>query len=248
MDIFFNPLAVFWIFIVLSLFFYAVKRKKTAKKIALVAVVQLFIFSVSPLPTYLIRRLEQQYKPLKHISANNNLPILVLGGGHTYDTTLIPSQQISTGALSRLTEGIRLYKECNKTRLTLSGYSKYNGKPAHAKVMAETAISLGVKAKDTVILSKPSITWEEAIAFKKRFGNGKKLILVTSAYHMPRAIETFKRVGLSPVPAPTDYQVKHDTDKLLYNWKPSAEKIKYTTKALHEYAGMVYYKWFKKEE
>ncbi|GGB68650.1 membrane protein [Flavobacterium suaedae] len=224
------------------------KRKKTANRIAVIAIAELFIFSISPLPTYLIRRLEQQYKPLKHIEANNNLPILVLGGGHTYDTTLVPSQQISATALSRLTEGIRLYNEGNKAPLILSGYTKYSTKPAHAKLMAETAISLGVKAKDTIMLTQPAVTWEEAIAFKKRFGNDKKLILVTSAYHMPRAIKTFKRVGLNPVPAPTDYQVKHDTDNLMYNWKPSSEKIKYTTKALHEYAGMLYYKWFKTEK
>lgn len=247
MDVFFNPLVVFWILIVLSLFFYAVKRKKTGKRIAIIAVAELFIFSVSPLPIYLIRQLEQQYKPLKHIDANSNLPILVLGGGQTHDTTLVPSQKLSVSALSRLSEGIRLYKLCNNTKFVLSGYSS-TGKTAQAETGALSAISLGVKAKDTVMLTKPAVTWEEAIEFKKRFGNGKQLILVTSASHLPRAMETFKRVGLNPVPAPTNYQIKHDPDELLYDWKPSAEKITYTKKALHEYAGMMYYKWFKKEE
>lgn len=247
MDILFNPIAVFWILIVLAIFFNAVKRKKTAKRITILAIGQLFIFSISPLPTYLIRKLEQQYKPLKTITPGSNLPILVLGGGHVNDPDLQSSQKLSGSALARLVEGIRLYNQCYSIQLVLSGYSS-KGKESQAALTAEAAISLGVKAKDTVMLTKPAVTWEEAIEFKRRFGNGKRLILVTSASHMPRAIQTFKRVGLNPIPAPTHYQVKHDPDELLYDWKPSVEKMTYTKKALHEYVGMMYYNWFKKEE
>lgn len=239
-----SPLTIFWILCLTALGLYFAKRIKAARIVILTAFTILFIFSVSPLPVVLIKNLEDTYPVYNGKANSENLPVLVLGGGHTNAPSLPSSQQLSVTALSRLSEGIRIFRLTNSKQLILSGYT-ITGKHSQAELMAITAIGLGVNAKDTITLTKPATTWDEAKEFKKRFGTGKKFILVTSASHMPRAIQTFKNAGLNPVPAPANFQVKDDPNKSEYNWWPSAKKIVYTEKALHEYVGMLYYKWCK---
>ncbi|WP_294738493.1 ElyC/SanA/YdcF family protein, partial [uncultured Flavobacterium sp.] len=191
MDNFLSPITTFWILSIIAFVFIILKRKKTAKIFLIIAFLDLFIFSVTPLPTYLLKKLEQQYIPINTNKLDKNLPIMVLGGGHTNDHNLPTTNQLSSVALPRLVEGVRLYKQINGSTFILSGYTNKNNAP-HAEVMAKSAISLGVNKKDTIMLIKPGTTWDEAIAFKKRFGSKQKFILVTSASHMPRAMKAFK--------------------------------------------------------
>ncbi|KAF2517536.1 envelope biogenesis factor ElyC [Flavobacterium salilacus subsp. salilacus] len=245
MNLFLSPINIFWIATVLALIFYKLKRKKTARLFLIFAVLDMFLFSVTPLPVYLMRNLEQRYAPVKAENIHEKLPVIVLGGGHVNDPDLPNIHQLSEVALSRLTEGVRLYTKMEGTTLILSGYSSKPNETSQAEVMAKTAVSLGVQPKDTIMLTKPANTWEEAIELKKRLGNENKFILVTSASHMARAIQTFKSQGLQPIAAPANFQIKKGPRTVLYNWLPSYSKLKYTEKALHEYVGMWYYKWFK---
>ena len=247
MNLFLSPLNIFWIATVLALLFYKLKRKKTARLFLIFAFLDMFLFSVTPLPVYLIQNLEQQYAPVKTENIHEKLPIIVLGGGHVNDPDLPPIHQLSSTALSRLTEGIRLYTKMEGTTLILSGFSSKPNEKSQAEVMAKTAVSLGVQPKDTIMLTKPATTWDEAVELKKRLGANQKFILVTSASHMPRAIATFKNQGLQPIAAPANFQIKKGPRTVVYNWWPSYSKIKYTEKALHEYVGVWYYKWFKSE-
>lgn len=114
-----------------------------------------------------------------------------------------------------------------------------------SQTMALAALSLGVNAKDTLMMTKPSTTWEEALEFKKRFGTSGEFILVTSAAHMPRSMETFRSLGLRPIPAPTHFQITHNPGSSISSWKPSSYKLNFTDIAMHEYGGSLYYKWFK---
>ncbi|AXG74302.1 hypothetical protein DVK85_08700 [Flavobacterium arcticum] len=244
MDRLLSPITLFWIAIVVAFLLYKLKRKKATRVFLILAFLDMFLFSVSPLPIYLMKSLEQQHTSIK---IDKKLPVMILGGGNTNDDNLPDINKLSDVGLNRLAEGVRLYTKMGNTTIIVSGYSSKKNKPSQAEVMAKAALSLGVQAKDTIMLTKPVTTWNEAIEFKKRFGTKKKFILVTSASHMPRAMETFKKQGLHPIAAPTDFQIKKGPDTVLYNWWPSTSKIRYTEKALHEYIGMWYYRWFKEK-
>lgn len=190
------------------------------------------------------RILEQRY-PVHIPLAGSTLPVVVLGGGHIPDTTIAPLHRLSPAALSRLTEGIRQKQASPGSKLITSGYAG-DGEFTQARMLAEAALSLGVSPNDTLMMTKPSTTWEEAKEYKRRFGSQKQLILVTSAAHMPRAIEIFRRNGLKPVPAPADFLFKRDPNSMLYNWWPSSYKLSYSERILHEYFGIAYYRWIKK--
>lgn len=237
-----NPLTFFWLLLAVSLLIYKLNRKKTAKIIALLSAAQLFLFSVTPLPVFMIHQLEKQY-PIYKGSENEKLPIHVLGNGHADDPALYPSQKLSFQALERTTEGIRIYNYLHHTRISFSGYA-VNKQESTGNVMAKAAVSLGVSPKDTILFPVPRNTWEEAVAYKKRFGTKNKFILVTNATHMPRAMEVFHSMGMQPIAAPTGFFLKKETS-YRYNWWPSTAKMVYTEAAAYEYAAQLYYKWFK---
>ena len=236
-----NPILLFFLFIITALILYKLKKKKAGNIIFMTAFAGLFLTAVTPLPVYLIKRLEKQYPVYK---GTEKLPILVLGNYHADDNSLYPSQKLSFQSLERVTEGIRIYNLNPSTPIAFSGFA-VNDKVATGIIGSEAAVSLGVSPKDTLILPSPRSTWEEALAYKKRFGNGKKFILVTNAIHMPRAMKAFKTLGMQPIAAPTGFSVKEGTRNSVYNWWPSSFKMVCTEMAMYEYSAQVYYKWFK---
>jgi uncharacterized SAM-binding protein YcdF (DUF218 family) len=74
----------------------------------------------------------------------------------------------------------------------------------------------------------------------------KRVLLVTSAMHMPRAHGAFRRLGVDAVPATTDIRVVEVPDKFAQPWfmrfLPSAAALSDSTGAIHEYLGYVYYR------
>jgi uncharacterized SAM-binding protein YcdF (DUF218 family) len=74
-----------------------------------------------------------------------------------------------------------------------------------------------------------------------------KLILVTSATHMPRSLAIFRRLGMDVSPAPTDF-VTTDVDRnltpqaRLLSLLPEAENLFVTTRSLKEYVGLWVYR------
>ena len=244
MDFLLSPLNLFWILLFCAAIFYKFKRKKVSRNLSVTAITVLFIFTVSPLPVLLGRMLEQQYA-VHQPNADSTLPVLVLGGGHVADTTVSPLHRLTPAAVSRLSEGIRQTNLSPGRKLITSGYAG-DGAFAQARMLAEAAVSLGASPNDTLMMTKPSTTWEEAKEYKRRFGTQKRFILVTTASHMPRAVEIFRRNGLEPVPAPADFLFKRDPNSMLYNWWPSSYKLACSERVLHEYVGIAYYRWIKK--
>ena len=75
-----------------------------------------------------------------------------------------------------------------------------------------------------------------------------RFLLVTSAAHMPRSMMIFRKLGLNPIAAPTDYQ-KTDREANLtsiesriLNVLPDADNLRETNRAIKEYIGIVIYK------
>jgi uncharacterized SAM-binding protein YcdF (DUF218 family) len=129
--------------------------------------------------------------------------VLVLGGGVTPDPRLPPIAWLGEASLARLVEGVRLHRAIPGSRLVTSGFGPAGG-PSNAEAMALAAVSLGVDAGDITVEGRPRNTAEEA-ARMAQLADGRAIVLVTSASHMPRAVWIFRRQGLDVVPAPTGY-------------------------------------------
>jgi uncharacterized SAM-binding protein YcdF (DUF218 family) len=246
MSSFISPLFYFWIFLLCALLFYKLKRIKACKVFVFIAVFQLFVLTVTPLPVAMVRGLEQKYDVYTPRQADTKLPVLVLGAGHVNDPDLPALQRLSIPVLDRVAEGIRI-QNINKGKIVFSGFSRKNKSP-HAIAMAEAAVSMGVNPADTVMLVRPSNTWEEAAAYKKRFGSEKRFVLVTSAVHMPRAVAIFKSIGMEPIAAPANFLNRNEPEANAYNWWPSSMKSMYTEIAIYEYFSTWYYRNFKEDD
>lgn len=238
-----NPISIFWMFILTAFILHKLRKKKISKIVFIITITGLFLSTVTPLPVWVIHNLEQHY-PVYKPSGNERLPVLVLGNYHADDTSLYPSQKLSAQSLQRVTEGVRIYKLQSSCPITFSGFA-VNDKISTGKVGSEAAVSLGVSPKDIIILPVPRNTYEEALAYKKRFGTKNKFILVTSATHMPRAMAVFQKLGMKPIAAPTGFLIKEGTKESVYNWWPSSMKLFYTEAAMYEYSAQLYYKWLK---
>lgn len=206
----------------------------------LVGVLILLLFSFSPLPTKLLSMLENQHRPLTQLPTNIRA-IVVLGGGVRNNTNAPPNTQVTSASLSRLIEGIRLaniyQQHGTSVQLILSG-GRVFGKPADAGIMQNIAMTLGIKSSNIEIEDGSRDTREEAAYLKLKLKH-TPFILVTSAYHMPRALKAFALEGLYPTPAPTQFIAGTDR-RLPRYYFPAAKYMATADIALHEYLGTLW--------
>jgi len=220
------------------------KRQKLARLLVTVAVVALATFSNKGVSRFLIAPLENQYSAVPEARVAADLPssitdcraIVVLGGGHSDSPELSRVNQLSTSALARLVEGVRLARLLPNTKFVVSGY---NGPRqfSHAQILAEAAQSLGVAPSRIVRLDETRDTDDEAREIVRQLGQ-QPFLLVTSAWHMPRAMALCKKAGLHPVAAPADFMLRPgaDTGWALVAWDLGA--LERSTKAIHERLGL----------
>jgi len=238
----FFPVTLILVIFLLGLFLLSLtRRQKTGKIVVLIGIIFLCVLSFDVFPDMLLRPLEYQYPPLLSLENIQNVKwIVVLGGGHTSDPKLPITSQISKNSLVRLVEGIRIYNGLPKSKLILSGGSPFE-KISNAQVLAEVAIAIGVKKEDLILEDISKDTEDEARLIQEIVGQ-ERFILITSASHMPRSIALFKRVGMHPIPAPTDHLVKEFQKISPGMFYPSGAGISKAERAFYEYLGLAWAK------
>lgn len=162
--------------------------------------------------------------------------IVVLGGGASSDEHLPPTECLSDASLRRLVEGIRLQRLLPAARLVTSGGAVFTARPA-GEVMRDAAYALGVPPERIAVQPLGRNTVEEVAALATLVGS-EPFLLVTSAAHMPRALDACQKQGLQALPAPTDFQATGSDDA----WTPgdiypSGAGLHQSERAMYEYLG-----------
>ena len=166
--------------------------------------------------------------------------IVVLGSGHVSDSRLPETSQIGGSSLYRLAEGIRLLNIFPETKLIVTGGIGYDPVP-NADVVGRVAESIGVASARILRENRPRDTVQEAEFLQPLLGH-EAFILVTSALHMPRAMEIFKSLGMQPIAAPTDYIIKHHTVEPPGTVFPSLGNFDLTRRIIYELIGAIWSK------
>lgn len=195
------------------------------------------MISFAFLPALLVKSVENRFHSLLAIpqfNPNDSIYILVLGSEYTNNKYIPPNDQLSLISLGRLTEGIRLHRLLNASRVILS--------ISEPELM--TALALGVDKNEICLLGTPENTQMEAFDYTKKFGKNNVLILVTDAIHMPRAMFLFEKAGQSPIASPTNHLVKSDWENGVSYWLPASSNIVMMEYAMHEIGGLVYVRLF----
>ena len=221
-------------------------KKRLASRIALIiAIVFMIVSFTGYLPGHLADSLERKYKVYQvqtNVPDSSRSIILVLGSGYTLDSRLPPNSQLGNTALARLVEGIRVHKLNPNSLIVASGYSP-NGKETQAQVTKRAAILLGIDAANVATLDKPTTTQEEAIELRKFYDTTSRLIIVTDAIHMPRAMQIFTNAGYIPTPAPTNYKMTVDAYTGSPKFLPSFSNVGLMNYVIHEWLGSLKARW-----
>lgn len=221
--------------------FAVIRRYRRVGRVLIISgFVALYLLSIQPVSDVLMRPLEKSFPPLRTMAVKAHA-IVVLSGGVKDLTWLGLRPEPSEFSLERLIAGVKFYKALH-VPLVLSGGSgdPTNLEISEADAMARVAASIGVPRKDIVVERKSRNTIESARAVRKILA-GRRIILVTSAFHMKRASAMFKTQGLEVLPAPAGYTTEQKGLSLFFLF-PTAGNLHVSTMAMHEYLSYVWYK------
>lgn len=211
------------------------RKQKVILTLSLSCGIIIYLLSIEPVKDFLLSPLEEKYKRPATVEGD---VIVVLGGG-SYNTGVLTDD-----SLKRLLTGFVLQKRLN-IPIILSGGSAITSLP-ESEVMKTVLIELGVDKSKIYTDKNSRDTIGNAVFTRKMCETNRfrKVILVTSAYHMPRSVLSFKQVGLDVIPYPTDF--KMDKKYNIYSFFPKMNVLQDSTKAIREYIGFLsYYIHFK---
>ncbi|MFT8390037.1 MAG: YdcF family protein [Sporolactobacillus sp.] len=196
----------------------------------------MYVFSLPVTGILLIHPLEGMYTPPAHPHGD---VIVMLGGGATLGTPDMNGRgQLSGDAANRLLTTYRLYRATHLPIL-LSGGKVFPDSGVESEIGRRQLLALGVPRSKLWIENKSITTRTNAIDSQKilRAHHVSHPILVTSAFHMPRAVRNFRQAGIHVVPYPTDYLVSRQLMLYPEQFVPSSGAVAYT--ALKEYIGLL---------
>lgn len=222
----------------LALVLAAFRLRRLALLVLGLAVAHVVILSFPPVSDALMGSLERQARAAAALApACCYEAIVVLGGGiGAAHPPELPDPHLNDGA-DRIWHAARLWKRGVAPRIIVSGGSflaLHGGPPTtEADAMRVFLIDLGVPADAITDEGKALNTIENIRNVRAIVGKGR-VALVTSAYHMPRALQLAARAGLNVGAFPTDYQEVPEVRLPWDNWLPSIGGLSQSNLALRE--------------
>lgn len=235
MDFLVDPVFLAFFFGLL-LFGASLRRWRKGSLLLAFGLCALYFLSTAPGANLLLRPLEERYPAL--LSPPEVQAIVVLSGGENYSHARPSLSGLPPSTLARVVEGVRLFRALlGKPTLWFVGGAGFAGRGT--PLMAQAAWELGVPREKVRWLTASRNTWEDAALVAHNLGP-LPFILVTSAFHMPRAVESFRAHGLAPIPAPCGYL--SFSPRSFRAYLPSAQILSASAPALREYLALLWYR------
>ena len=210
------------------------------------------LFLTAPLGEILIGSLEKPYQPLLAPESRGPITWIVVLSAYGVDHPATPiTSNLSEETVYRLVEGVRVYKRVPNARIVVSGGVLREGERPIAEQMADFLFSTGIPKQDVFTEVESRNTYQNLLNTEKLVRK-EAFFLVTSAYHLRRAMGVSKRLGLNAVPCPAYVQTLqyHPVGLSWWEWScdmlfsismPSAARLTLIQRAFHEYVG---YGWY----
>lgn len=217
-------------------------KQEMGKGLSLALITWVLVVVVSPIVGVLVEKKEHRYSSFVGVEKQDDsfYHILILGGGKTSDPKVPSTTQLNRSVSKRLIEGIRIYQLMDSS-LFIGSSAHFDSNIAQGATIVQAALELGVAQTDTAYIIRGTNTLSEAQDYVMRFGIDNKLILVTSAIHMPRAVAIFESFGVKVIPAPTDYMSLEDPSNPKSKWRWDWGRVDRLGRWLHEVVGMWYF-------
>ena len=240
------PVFVLPLGVVTLLLLFALWRRKRWPIAA--ALVILYVASTPFVGHRLIGWLESRYPAVPVAQVETADAVVVLGG--------IFGPQVAKGMLPNLTETVErleagiVLTQAGKApwlvftggRIPWEGRDRVEGEDSRAQ-----AILRGVPADRIIITREVGNTADEARAVADLMNehHWRRIILVTTGWHMPRSAHLFKRAGLDCVIFPVDFRRDRARPLTLLDFLPNADALTETETTLREVYGNLFYRFFR---
>lgn len=249
---FFYLSKVFWFFaspgnaflmvLLLGLTLTATRFRRTGKWLVTLAVMTALVVTFVPIGASMMKTLEDRF-PVPTSLPPHIDGIVVLGGVIDPVMSAVRKDIVINGAVERITVSAALATEHPGARVIFTGGSGSITEQGvkEADYVAGLYASLGIPAERLTLEREARNTWENA-KYTAELVSPKldeKWILVTSAFHMPRAVGAFRRVGWEMIPYPVDFI----TRKTITFPSPMdfAQGLGNLSNAGHEWLGLITY-------
>ena len=215
---------------------------RPARWIGLVATVALVLLAFSPLPRAVIRPLEDRF-PQQDASKGPVAGIIVLGG----------AIGMSRGDVVLNSSAARMIKAVELARLHPQAKVVFTGGSANLVAQVETTEAdgarrlfeaIGLDPARLVLEDKSRNTRENAV-FSRRLVDpkpGERWLLVTSAWHMPRAMGVFRQAGFAVEAFPVDYWSKGTPDDFIRPYSRVHRAFETADNGFKEWVGLLAYR------
>jgi uncharacterized SAM-binding protein YcdF (DUF218 family) len=216
---------------------------KNKKKLIYISIGVLYILSTPIFSNNFFKLVEgSEYR--KPISAIDSADAIVVLSGMLEINEVGDSTYVEWGDPDRFFGGIALFKAGKAQKLVFTGgkmpWDKV--KKTEGDVLKDYAISNGIPIENILVTKDVENTADEAVAVKELISPNKRIILVTSAYHMYRAKRLFEKQGIEVIPFKVDYKVARSLKTTIMDFLPDGESLKQTERGIRELVGrLIYY-------
>jgi uncharacterized SAM-binding protein YcdF (DUF218 family) len=214
------------------------QRPRLGKNLIAAGLALLYALSTPLVATFLFRLLQSEPLPEKP-NLSGVGAIVVLGSGRYEDAPEYGGDTNSSLGLERLRYAAHLHRKTGLPVLAAGGSPE--GRVPEARFMKETLEKeFGVPVRWT---EEGSHNTRENALLSRRILAAEgidKILLVTHAWHMPRAQHVFEKAGFSVIPAGTRFS--GPVEPRLFDFIPDAGALRSSAYALHELIGIVWYR------
>lgn len=216
----------------------ALRRPRVGGTLVWLAMIALYVLSTQYTADRLLHTLEPAAgNPL---SDRTTQAIVVLGGGTYFAAPEYGADTVKAEVLSRLRYAAHLHRATRKPILVTGGAPQ--GSATAEAVLMQRVLTRDFQVPVEWVEDKSANTLQNA-----RLSRGmleaagiRRILLVTHAWHMPRAKLAFEHAGFSVVPAPVEFATGYQLTVLQF--LPSAEALRDSSRFFHEVIGMAWYR------
>ncbi|WP_134495799.1 YdcF family protein [Microvirga pakistanensis] len=204
--------------IVLGLVLALVRRLRTfGIGLALATAVATIALGLSPVATALMVPLEERF-PAYSDDGTKVDGIVLLGGAVDATDSLSRGRISANESAERVLDTIALAHRHPQARILISGGGGtiFGNGDAEAPIIADYFKSIGIDPARIVIEDRSRTTWENALYARElaKPKAGERWLLVTSAWHMPRAIGVFEKAAFPVTAYPVDFRTGGGSNNL----------------------------------
>jgi len=239
------PLSVAVAATVLALIFVFLNRRGPAILCLLIAISVLWLASLPAVAGRLFASLQGQYLPLPLQDIPVSDCIVVLGGA--LGGAGRPRVDIElTDATDRVYQTAKLYRAGKaKTVIVAAGNQPWaQARVPEARLIGNLLVEWGVLRQAIVLDTASKNTRENAVnaSAALRAHDCRSNLLVTSAWHMPRALATFRKIGIEMYPVSVDIMSLGDEIGSISSLIPRANALATTSLVIKEWLGIWVYR------